>query len=71
MKILATTISAAAILVALSGCAYDRYDRSGYYDNDRGTYGYNYNRDRDRDRDRYNNRDRDFDRDRDRDGDRY
>lgn len=71
MKIFATVLSAAAALVMLSGCAYDRYDRYGYgRDGYRDGYGYNgtyRNYDRNRyDRERYNNRDRDDDRYRDR-----
>ena len=71
MRIFATVLSAAAALVVLSGCAYDRYDRYGYgRDGYRDGSGYNYGRNYDRnrnDRDRFYNRDRDDDRYRDRD----
>ena len=73
MRILATALSAAAAVIVLSGCAYDRYDRYGYgrdgyrdgYSNN-GYYDRNTNRNR-YDRDRFYNRDRDDDRYRDRD----
>ena len=44
--IVATVLSAAAALIVLSGCAYDRHDRYGH-----GRDGYGHNRNYDRNRD--------------------